>query len=334
MKKINEHLPTIMLFLALGLVLFSFLAPWLFTFHGSSRFDFTETGQIGDTIGGLMNPFIALAGVIMTFVAFYIQKQANDQLAAKTDATENKQVEDKYSLIIADLEYMEADLKSRIAACENMTKKLESNPYQTLLLEHHSTIMYKRMSQENRDNMMKMLSSKGIEKPSEVLLGYYQIVDYVCQVVDEVYAKAEKNAKDIFDQRKIVEDSIIQIRELEAKCKWSQGAFSVKSFITYLELCRDFVMKGEIMPIILFLPKLNSDTQELMKEELHQGTINELAEVSRCCLKSIDASTHVDYYASTYKVLMEQTISGFTTNIENIHVLKRKIKPRKLLINN
>ncbi|TAE57011.1 MAG: hypothetical protein EAZ89_04250 [Bacteroidetes bacterium] len=39
--------------------------------------DFRDKGQIGDTIGGLMNPFIALAGVSVTFLAFYMQLQAN-----------------------------------------------------------------------------------------------------------------------------------------------------------------------------------------------------------------------------------------------------------------
>ncbi|WP_373060417.1 hypothetical protein [Zunongwangia sp. H14] len=39
--------------------------------------NFTETGQIGDTIGGILNPFIALAGVLLTFLAFYMQIKAN-----------------------------------------------------------------------------------------------------------------------------------------------------------------------------------------------------------------------------------------------------------------
>ncbi len=37
------------------------------------------SGPIGDTIGGLVNPFIALAAVIVTGLAFYMQYQANYQ---------------------------------------------------------------------------------------------------------------------------------------------------------------------------------------------------------------------------------------------------------------
>ncbi|MFA4867970.1 MAG: putative phage abortive infection protein [Pedobacter sp.] len=56
----------------------AFFAPFLFTRDSATEdFDFTQTGAIGDTIGGLMNPFIALAGVIVTGLAFYMQYRAN-----------------------------------------------------------------------------------------------------------------------------------------------------------------------------------------------------------------------------------------------------------------
>lgn len=62
------------------LVLFSIISPLLFTTNAiNADFDFTKTGQIGDTIGGLMNPFITLAGVVVTGLAFYIQYRANRQ---------------------------------------------------------------------------------------------------------------------------------------------------------------------------------------------------------------------------------------------------------------
>lgn len=53
--------------------------PYLFTQAGDSRFDFRDTGQIGDTIGGTMGPFIAIAASILTFLAFWVQYKANQQ---------------------------------------------------------------------------------------------------------------------------------------------------------------------------------------------------------------------------------------------------------------
>lgn len=39
--------------------------------------DFSNTGQIGDTIGGIMGPFVAIAAAILTFFAFWVQFKAN-----------------------------------------------------------------------------------------------------------------------------------------------------------------------------------------------------------------------------------------------------------------
>ena len=41
--------------------------------------DFSDTGSIGDTIGGIMGPFIAIAAAILTFLAFWVQFIANEQ---------------------------------------------------------------------------------------------------------------------------------------------------------------------------------------------------------------------------------------------------------------
>lgn len=52
--------------------------PWFFAKH-SLWIDFSETGQIGDTIGGIMGPFIAIAAAGLTFIAFWVQYKANIQ---------------------------------------------------------------------------------------------------------------------------------------------------------------------------------------------------------------------------------------------------------------
>lgn len=51
--------------------------PWILAKH--SWIDFTGTGQIGDTIGGIMGPFIAIAAAGLTFIAFWVQYKANIQ---------------------------------------------------------------------------------------------------------------------------------------------------------------------------------------------------------------------------------------------------------------
>jgi hypothetical protein len=84
------------LIIVLVLVLISFISPFIFTRASiNSDFDFSKTGSIGDTIGGLMNPFIALAGVIVTGLAFYVQYKANLQ---QRKLFEEEQIENKRQL--------------------------------------------------------------------------------------------------------------------------------------------------------------------------------------------------------------------------------------------
>ena len=64
------------------LIIVSFVSPYYYTgtkIGDSIKFT-EETGFTGDTLGGIMNPFIALAGAVLTFIAFYIQKIANDDI--------------------------------------------------------------------------------------------------------------------------------------------------------------------------------------------------------------------------------------------------------------
>jgi hypothetical protein len=55
--------------------------PFLLTqYYNIFNWGFSEKdGVIGDTIGGTMGPFIAIAAAILTFLAFWVQYKANEQ---------------------------------------------------------------------------------------------------------------------------------------------------------------------------------------------------------------------------------------------------------------
>ena len=75
MSFIRNHflvISLILLFILFGVICFF---PYLFTLKG--HFDFRETGQIGDTIGGTMSPFVAILAALVTYAAFWVQYQAN-----------------------------------------------------------------------------------------------------------------------------------------------------------------------------------------------------------------------------------------------------------------
>lgn len=88
-----------LLVLAFATIVLAFISPFILTRPSVNQdFDFSTSGQIGDTIGGLMNPFIALAGVIVTGLAFYIQYKANQQqreLFLKEQAENKRQLQEQ-----------------------------------------------------------------------------------------------------------------------------------------------------------------------------------------------------------------------------------------------
>ncbi|WKL50458.1 putative phage abortive infection protein [Flavobacterium pectinovorum] len=82
-KRVNKnYIITPLIVISVILIIVSFLSPYYFTKKeiGDTLVFNASTGWTGDTLGGIMNPFIALAGAVLTFIAFYIQKIANDDI--------------------------------------------------------------------------------------------------------------------------------------------------------------------------------------------------------------------------------------------------------------
>ena len=76
---VKKHFPAILCLIAMAMILFALVAPWLFATHSGSIAFNSDTGAIGDTFG-IMNPFVAIAAALITFVAFWTQYQANQEM--------------------------------------------------------------------------------------------------------------------------------------------------------------------------------------------------------------------------------------------------------------
>jgi len=98
---------TIITLTLIGLV--CFFPKWFVT--GTSDLDFTQTGQIGDTIGGIMGPFVAIIAALLTFMAFWVQFKANQQ--------------QRYDIAV---ERFENNLFQMIALQEEITNNLHYTP--------------------------------------------------------------------------------------------------------------------------------------------------------------------------------------------------------------
>lgn len=67
------------IYLAIFIALIGGICCFPAWFTKPGELDFRNTGQIGDTIGGIMGPFVAIAAAILTFLAFWVQFKANEQ---------------------------------------------------------------------------------------------------------------------------------------------------------------------------------------------------------------------------------------------------------------
>jgi hypothetical protein len=68
---------SLFLILCIG-ILIMFLAPFFFTKFALFRWsDLTDSGQIGDTIGGITSPIASVIGAVLVYYSFWAQQKAN-----------------------------------------------------------------------------------------------------------------------------------------------------------------------------------------------------------------------------------------------------------------
>ncbi|MEJ5049699.1 MULTISPECIES: putative phage abortive infection protein [Chryseobacterium] len=77
-ESIKKNWTFIGVLLGISFIFISLFSPYFLTNILSGKE--LNPNEIGDTIGGTMGPFVGIAGVIFTFLAFYMQKLANDEI--------------------------------------------------------------------------------------------------------------------------------------------------------------------------------------------------------------------------------------------------------------
>ena len=64
-----------LLLIILGLIFLSFLMPWVLTRPAIiEAFNYSTTGQIGDTIGGILNPILSCITIILIYITYINQR--------------------------------------------------------------------------------------------------------------------------------------------------------------------------------------------------------------------------------------------------------------------
>lgn len=98
---------SIIIFIGIILV---FLLPFVFT-YSSNIIDFTTTGNIGDTIGGITAPIVGLLGAILVYFALLAQIDANKQIQFQIALQQKSDYENKVvSYLNSQLEIIRLDI--------------------------------------------------------------------------------------------------------------------------------------------------------------------------------------------------------------------------------
>lgn len=95
-----------------GIILIIVVSPTLFNLPAIFKFwDFSQSGQIGGTIGGITSPFINLLGAVLVYLSFKQQINANKiQNKALENEIQRNNAERKYASIIYDIDNLRADI--------------------------------------------------------------------------------------------------------------------------------------------------------------------------------------------------------------------------------
>jgi hypothetical protein len=110
-EQIEKTLKRAKVFFCFGVV-FVLLAPFLFTLNSCwSGLNFTATGQIGDTIGGITSPIVNLIGAVLVYYALKAQTQANLMVQ---DQFDEQKIKDNLQNESNDINQLYGNLKDSI----------------------------------------------------------------------------------------------------------------------------------------------------------------------------------------------------------------------------
>lgn len=199
-QKTTKIISWVCVVLSVLLILFGCFAPSLLTGNSqSSRFDFTETGQIGDTIGGTMGPFVAIAGVLMTFIAFLMQVRANELQRDQLKKSFNLSLLEKKIESRNALELLNIDIKIMLLSVENTCKEIDTFVGATLMrptgdstfhfLPKYSRERYRSIDRNLLFNAFKDFMEEGDSE--KMFSKVYNILDFYSEgikaIQDDVY---------------------------------------------------------------------------------------------------------------------------------------------------
>lgn len=202
------------------LVIFSLFSPYIFT-RVTDDVDFQfdgNTGVIGDTFG-IMNPFIGLIGILLTFLAFYMQIKANEEQINQFNLTRDDdkkmliqtqkiEANDNLELLSVNLDSIIKDLKAKGARIGEYQNDLRSSPFESHLLKRTPSKDYLKILEINRGAIYKAYKFFSVSDNSDYIR-LYNILDFLPEFFDDFYPRITSFIKESFDTKMKLRNDII-----------------------------------------------------------------------------------------------------------------------------
>lgn len=213
----------VLVILSIGLIVFSIFAPRLITEYYSG-WDFSNKGVIGDTLGGIMNPFIAISGVCSTFLAFLMQVKANQIqreqfLKSLSKSTIDEKIDAYYKLELVNIDIKDiiVDITNRFKYLDEYIDDVKKNPLATNRLQRTVNLSYERFLSEDRTLIykgFKLFLSKN-EKWVEIYGKLYHAIEYLPELYKNVYRIADVMNQTTYEKKILLHDDLIKF---ESSC--------------------------------------------------------------------------------------------------------------------
>ena len=315
------------------IVIFAFGAPYIFTRKGI--IDFTETGQIGDTIGGTMGPFIAIAGVIVTFLAFLMQKKANDIISEQHDddkKREDKRLQNEYSarikLLKSDIIGARDNITQRISFLEKHRDYLKENPFRTSRLEDCPSEMYCRMSSSNRENIFLALTNLNIPNPEKILHNFYSIPDYLTPSIKEIREIVDNHSNETYKYLVVIRDAAEHIYSVSRQNGWLNfnPIDCIIEFTNEVTKCRD--PKGESSFDLLrsIFISFELEVQQLIRSNAYKEYEKQFIEFATLSKNAITAYSYIETGAKQIVISESTAINEYHKMIQRCEDVLNKLE--------
>lgn len=316
--------------LAIFFIIFSFLAPAIFVNKAIvPNLDFSESGQVGDTIGGIMNPFIALVGILLTFLAFYMQIKANqiqkqlflDGLKAQKDKADNyekKDAEYKLSLLKSDLETILEDIEDKASRIKSFFEAERDKPYDANLLFRTPSNNYTRILDLDRLSIYKgfklfLSDDKNWLKSFNRL---YSTLDYLPLFLEEVYKIYDNHAKTKFEKKTEVTKLLLEFNNLGSQLLTAYKVEQNEN--TYLDFPASAII-NDAMEIYYQIIQANYDEAGNFKSETDFDEFSNLM-----LLPFIAKALNQRDEPATFDRRLEPIIQLASTIRKSIHMIKQE----------